>query len=197
MRLQRTGRKGQAHYRLVAQDARRHPSSGKVAAYLGGYNPHAKTVTLDKEKIQFYLEHGAQPSDRVAKLLKKEGVKLPKWVNLAPKKKSSIRHPEKLRKNRPAEAKAAAPADTKEGEAESAAEGAAEESAAEAPEKAAAVAEPTEMPTEESKPEAPTSETVADEEPVAAEAQKPAKAAAKEPKSEAAAEEKPEAAKSA
>lgn len=149
MRLQRTGRKGQAHYRLVAQDAHRHPSSGKVAAYLGAYNPHAKTLTLNKEKIQFYLEHGAQPSDRVAKLLKSEGVKLPKWFTKAPKRKGVIRHPDKLRKNRPASAET--PADkpaSAEGETEKpaakedgagpVAEEASEEPATEAQEPAAA-----------------------------------------------------------
>ncbi len=48
------------------------------------------------------MEHGAKPSDRVARLLKSEGLKLPKWVNLEGKKKGAIRNPEKLRRNRPA-----------------------------------------------------------------------------------------------
>ncbi len=104
--MQRTGRKGHAQFRVIVQDAHRHPSSGNIVASLGHYDPHTKAVQLEKEKASFYLEHGAQPSDRVARLLKSEGVKLPKWVEIAPKKKSTIRNPEKLRKNRPAGAEA-------------------------------------------------------------------------------------------
>jgi small subunit ribosomal protein S16 len=70
---------------------------------LGHFNPHTKQAVVDKEKADFYLKHGAQPSDRVARLLKAEGVKLPKWVQLEAKKTGGIRNPEKLRKNRPAE----------------------------------------------------------------------------------------------
>ncbi len=102
IRMQRTGRKGHAQFRVIVQDAHRHPSSGNVVALLGSYNPHTKTAQLKKEEASFYLEHGAQPSERVARLLKSEGVKLPKWVKIAPKKESATRNPEKLRKNRPA-----------------------------------------------------------------------------------------------
>jgi small subunit ribosomal protein S16 len=102
IRMQRTGRKGHAMFRMVVQDARRTPTSGKVVAALGSYDPHAKTVAIDKDKAAFYLVHGAQPSDRVARLLKKEGVKLPKWVALEAKKSGTIRHGDKLRRNRPA-----------------------------------------------------------------------------------------------
>ncbi len=104
IRLQRTGRKGHAQFRMVVQDARRTPSSGRVVARLGSYNPHTKAAALDKEKVSFYLEHGAQPSDRVARLLQTEGVKVPSWVVLTTDKKRAIRNPEKLRKNRPVEA---------------------------------------------------------------------------------------------
>lgn len=110
IRMQRTGRKGHAMFRIVVQDSRRTPSSGKVAARLGHYDPHTKTVTLNKEKIDFYLKNGAQPSDRVAKILKEEGVKLPAWAKLSDKKESKVRNPEKLRKNRPTGEKAEAPA---------------------------------------------------------------------------------------
>jgi small subunit ribosomal protein S16 len=101
--MQRTGRKGHAMFRVVVQDARLTPSSGKVVALLGSYDPHAKTVTLDSKKAEFYLSNGAQPSDRAAMLLQKEGVKLPKWVRLSAAKTRAVRNPEKLRKNRPAE----------------------------------------------------------------------------------------------
>jgi small subunit ribosomal protein S16 len=103
IRMQRTGRKGHAMFRVVVQESRLTPTSGKVVALLGSYDPHAKSATLDKEKASFYLEHGAQPSDRVARLLAGQGVKLPDWVSISEGKKGSLRHPEKLRKNQPKE----------------------------------------------------------------------------------------------
>jgi small subunit ribosomal protein S16 len=109
IRMQRTGRKGHAQFRVVVQDSRRTPTSGKLVASLGSYNPHTKTTTVDKEKASFYLEHGAQPTERVARLLKAEGVKLPSWVKAADKKAGKLRNPDKLRKNRPAEEAVAEP----------------------------------------------------------------------------------------
>jgi len=103
IRMQRTGRKGHAMFRLVVQDAHRTPTSGKVVALLGSYDPHAKTATIDKEKAATFLKNGAQPSDRAASLLQKEGVELPKWVSLASGKAGKLRNPEKLRRNQPKE----------------------------------------------------------------------------------------------
>ena len=101
IRLQRTGRKGHAQFRLVVQDSHVSPKSGKVVAQLGSYDPHTKATSLDKEKASFYLEHGAQPSERMVSILQKEGVKLPKWVAPLVKKEGKIRSAEKLRKNQP------------------------------------------------------------------------------------------------
>lgn len=105
IRLQRTGRKGHAQFRVVVQDSRRTPTSGKIVAQVGTYNPHNKVAVLDKERAQTYLDNGAQPSDRVVLLFKKEGIKLPKWVTLPVKQDAKIRNPEKLRRNRPEEPK--------------------------------------------------------------------------------------------
>ena len=132
IRLQRTGRTGHAQFRFIVQDSRAHPKRGKVVAYLGSYNPHTKTATVDGEKASQYLEHGAQPSDKVARLFKKEGIKLPAWVELAEPKKRSIRHPQKLRKNRPAEEKPAEPAEVAEPAPEPETEAAVAEEATEA-----------------------------------------------------------------
>lgn len=103
IRMQRTGRKGHAMFRVVVQDSHVTPTSGKVVALLGSYDPHAKTTNVDTEKASFYLEHGAQPSDRVARLLQNEGVKLPKWYKAPVTKSGGIRNAEKLRRNQPKE----------------------------------------------------------------------------------------------
>lgn len=122
IRMQRTGRKGHAMFRVVVQDSRRTPTSGKIVAQLGSYDPHGKTVILDKEKAKFYLEHGAQPSERVARLLKSEGVKLPDWVSLSANKERTVRNADKRRSTRPDEPEA--PAEEPAAEAEAPAEGA-------------------------------------------------------------------------
>lgn len=121
IRMQRTGRKGHAMFRIVVQDSRRTPSSGKIVAPLGSYDPHAKALILNKEKAEFYLEHGAQPSERVARLLKAEGVKLPDWVKIAADKERTVRNADKRRSTTPKEEVAEEPAAP------------AEEAAAEAP----------------------------------------------------------------
>src|SRR4051794_35898790 len=112
IRMQRTGRSGHAMFRVVVQDSRRTPTSGKVVARLGSYDPHAKTIVLDKEKASFYLEHGAQPSGSVVRLLANEGVKLPKWVTPAAKKERTVRNADKRRSTRPDEPEAPATEDT-------------------------------------------------------------------------------------
>ena len=130
IRLQRVGRAGYPTYRLAVQEAQRHPSSGRVVAYVGSYNPHTKDVHVQVELAQKYLDNGAQPTPRVVKLLKDAGVSLPKWVkDVSADKQKAIRNPEKLRKNQPKEEVEETPAEepaTEEAPAEAASEEAAE-----------------------------------------------------------------------
>ena len=96
IRLQRLGRKAYPVYRLAVQEAQRHPSSGRVVAYVGNYNPHTKEAHINTEL--------AQPAPRVVKLLAAAGVSLPKWVKQpAGDKHKAVRNPEKLRKHQPKE----------------------------------------------------------------------------------------------
>ena len=117
IRLQRIGRKGYPVYRLAVQESQRHPSSGRVVAYVGTYNPHTKEANVQVEQAQKFLDNGAQPTPRVVKLLKDAGVKLPTWVKQSSTdKQKAIRNAEKLRKNQPKEEpvaeEAEAPAET-------------------------------------------------------------------------------------
>ncbi len=119
IRLQRVGRKAYPVYRLAVQESHRHPSSGRVVAYVGTYNPHTKEANVQVEAAQKYLDNGAQPTPRVVKLLATAGVKLPKWVKQHDDSKSkSIRNAEKLRKNQPKEEAPAEEATTEEAAAE-------------------------------------------------------------------------------
>ena len=102
IRLQRVGRTGYATYRVVVQEAQKHPTSGRVVAFVGSYNPHTKETKIQVEDAQKYLDNGAQPSPRVAKILAANGVKLPKWVVKFADKSTTVKHSDKLRKNQPA-----------------------------------------------------------------------------------------------
>ncbi|MBP9738684.1 30S ribosomal protein S16 [Candidatus Saccharibacteria bacterium] len=105
IRMQRTGRKKYPTYRVIVQEAHRQPTSGRVVANIGTYNPHTKVVTLDKEKAALYLKNGAQPSDRVVRVLESEKVALPAWVKkTSTDKQKTIKNVEKLRRNQPEEA---------------------------------------------------------------------------------------------
>ncbi len=103
IRMQRNGRAHLPMYRIVVQESQRHPLSGRVVAEVGNYNPATKKLVLDTESVEKYLNNGAQPSSRVAFILSKNGVKMPKWVKLAPQKSAKAKHADKLRKNQPKE----------------------------------------------------------------------------------------------
>ena len=119
IRMQRNGRVHSPVYRIVVQESQRHPLSGRVVAEVGNYNPETKKVVLDKEKVEFYLKNGAQPSSRVAFVLEKNGIKLPKWYKKPAEKHATAKHADKLRKNQPKEE---APAEAPEAPAEASAE---------------------------------------------------------------------------
>ena len=103
IRMQRNGRSHYPTYRIVVQESQRHPLSGRIVALVGNYNPATKALTLDKEAVKKYLNNGAQPSSRVAFILKKNGIKMPKWYKETTVKKAAAKHADKLRKNQPKE----------------------------------------------------------------------------------------------
>lgn len=169
IRMQRTGRSGHAQFRVIVQDSHFHPTRGKVVAYLGSYDPHSKAIELDKDLITKYLASGAQPSDRVASLLNKEGVKMPSWVKVSEPKKRTIKNPDKLRKNRPAIPTAEAVPEVPEAPAEAEAPNGPAKADEEVAAEEAAPAEAPSKPEAESAPEAPAeveapSEALADTE---------------------------------
>jgi small subunit ribosomal protein S16 len=75
IRLRRTGKKGQPSYRVVVAD-RESPRDGRFIEILGHYNPRTEpmTVVIDADRALYWLSEGAQPSDAVARLLRKEGI---------------------------------------------------------------------------------------------------------------------------
>ena len=75
IRLRRVGRKGQVSYRIVVAEHTT-PRDGRFIATLGHYNPRPKdaVIAVDAEKVRYWLEKGAMPTDTVRSLLKKAGV---------------------------------------------------------------------------------------------------------------------------
>jgi small subunit ribosomal protein S16 len=74
LRLTRVGKTKQPQYRIVAADSRS-PRDGRFIEILGHYNPRSEpsVVNLDNDKIVQWLQKGAQPTDRVRKLLEISG----------------------------------------------------------------------------------------------------------------------------
>ena len=77
LRLKRGGRRHRPAYRLAAVD-RRSSRDGRVIEELGSYDPLAKEqdkqITLKRERIEYWLSVGAQPSDTVRNMLKRNGI---------------------------------------------------------------------------------------------------------------------------
>lgn len=119
IRLARGGSKKRPFYRIVAADSRM-PRDGRFIEKLGTYNPllakdSEDRVKMDVERMQHWLGQGAQPTDRVARMLEAAGV-TPKTERNNPKKgtpgkKATERLEEKAAKAAAAAEAAAAPAE--------------------------------------------------------------------------------------
>lgn len=79
LRLKRFGRTHLPTYRLCAMDARS-PRDGKAIEELGYFHPcnnnEAEQIKLDTERVQYWLSVGARPTETVATLIRKAGIKL-------------------------------------------------------------------------------------------------------------------------
>src|SRR6185369_16531377 len=75
IRLRRTGRKKQPMYRIVVADSRS-PRDGKFIEVVGQYAPRQgeQALNLKNDRVNYWLDNGAQPSDTVRSLLRKAGV---------------------------------------------------------------------------------------------------------------------------
>jgi small subunit ribosomal protein S16 len=74
IRLQRHGRKKLPYYHIVAAD-KRQKRDGRIVESLGRFNPlTAQGVSIDTERVLYWLKNGAQPSDAVRGIFKREGI---------------------------------------------------------------------------------------------------------------------------
>lgn len=77
LRLRRMGKKKQPIYKIVAADSRS-PRDGKFLEAVGLYNPltNPHTVNISEDRVQYWLDKGAQPTLTVKSLLSKKGILL-------------------------------------------------------------------------------------------------------------------------
>ncbi len=75
IRLRRMGAKKSPYYRIIVADSR-YPRDGRSIDEIGTYNPMVEpsAVTIDAEKAATWLKNGAQPTDTVKALFKKNGI---------------------------------------------------------------------------------------------------------------------------
>jgi len=75
IRLTRTGKKKQPSYRVVVADGRA-PRDGRYIEQIGRYDPRQEpsVIEINQERASYWLEHGAQPSEPVRRLLQVAGV---------------------------------------------------------------------------------------------------------------------------
>ena len=90
IRLARGGSKGAPFHKIVVAD-QRCPRDGRFIERVGSYNPllpadHAERVVVKADRVKFWLGAGAQPTERVAKLLSKLGLCEAPVINERPQK---------------------------------------------------------------------------------------------------------------
>jgi len=100
IRLAQAGAKKRPYYHIVVADSRA-PRDGRFLEKLGSYNPmlpsgHADRVRLFSERIRHWLQHGALPTERVARFLAAAELAPPPVIRAqpiksAPKKKAQER----------------------------------------------------------------------------------------------------------
>ena len=118
LRLSRGGSKKRPYYKIVVANSRA-PRDGKYLEQVGTYNPllakdDTNRVRIIEDRVKYWLGVGAQPTDRVARMLDKAGIKERAATNnpnkAEPGKKAKDRAEEKAEKIREAEEAAAAAA---------------------------------------------------------------------------------------
>ena len=75
IRLRRVGSRKNPIWRVVVAD-KRSPRDGRTIETIGHYNPQTEpsTIVLDEERAKHWIEHGAQPSQAVAQILRTKGI---------------------------------------------------------------------------------------------------------------------------
>ena len=98
IRLARGGAKKRPYYRVIVADARS-PRDGKFIEKVGTYNPllpkdSADRIKIDAERVQYWISKGAQPTEKLEKMLYKMGI-TKTITDYAAKPKKAVKNPAK------------------------------------------------------------------------------------------------------
>ncbi len=113
LRLQRIGRRNEAHFKMVVIEKTKGPKSQKYVDIVGSYNPKLGRVQIDEEKAKRWISQGVQPSDTVYNMLVSNGIIEGKKKNVLPHKSPVIDEEKLAREKEEAEAKALKEAEEK------------------------------------------------------------------------------------
>ena len=95
IRLQRIGKRGQAYFRVVVVEHARKPK-GKYLELVGNYDPHQKKFNVKKERIEYWISKGAQPTPTVNNLMVNYKVwdrpKMESWKPKSKNKESGVKN---------------------------------------------------------------------------------------------------------
>ncbi|MEI6810993.1 MAG: 30S ribosomal protein S16 [Candidatus Nomurabacteria bacterium] len=86
IRLQRTGRKNDPHFRLIVTESTLKPKTSQFTEIVGTYNVKAGIFEAKGDRVKYWISKGAQASDTVTNLLISKGVLEGKKLNVLPKK---------------------------------------------------------------------------------------------------------------
>ena len=98
IRLQRVGRRHEPSFRVVATDRQNSTKSGKALEVLGSYDPRFDKPVINAERVKHWLSVGAQPTDTMHNLLVSQKIIEGKKINVLPRRKSSPKKEEPIKK---------------------------------------------------------------------------------------------------
>ena len=94
LRLVRLGKKKQPFFRIVVAEQKK-AVQGKFIEVIGHYNPINKDLTVQKDRVSYWISKGAKPTDSVAVLFKKEGIAdMDKYIDPRKKKRKKKKESE-------------------------------------------------------------------------------------------------------
>ncbi|MBP6888629.1 MAG: 30S ribosomal protein S16 [Candidatus Pacebacteria bacterium] len=91
IRLQRTGRKNDPHFRLIVTESLLKPKTTQFAEILGTYNVKAGVFAAKADRVKHWISVGAQTSETVHNLLISKGIIEGKKINVLPRKKPVVK----------------------------------------------------------------------------------------------------------
>ena len=89
IRLQRIGRKNDAHFRIIVTEHQHKVKTGKFTELVGNYNVKKGESVIEADRVKHWISMGAQPTDTVHNMLVAKGIVEGKKKNVLPKKSVS------------------------------------------------------------------------------------------------------------